>query len=115
MEGEHRTTMKHDGTPITPHPEVDCLSNSELREALKDADENLELYHKLPEPDRDPILEPWLVQERRLILAELNRRNPDGNFTSDYRNPSSEVKFEWEVNAGVLQAETIAQGIPPVT
>jgi len=37
------------------------------------------------------------------------------NFTSDYSNPSSEVKFEREINAAVLQAETTAQGIPPVT
>jgi len=62
---------------IVPHPDVDSLSNAELRDALKDADENLEIIHKLAEgdPDRDPLLESWLVQERRLILAELDRRN----------------------------------------
>ena len=38
--------------------------------------------------------------------------NSSPNSTSDYRNPLSEVKFEREVNAGILQAETIAQGNP---
>ena len=109
---------------ITPHPEVESLSNVELRDALANADERLELLHKLPPEDRDPMVEAWLVQERQLILAELRRRyahaSPSDsseqfvNLTSDYRNPLSEVKFEREVNAAVLQAVAIAQGIPPV-
>jgi len=37
------------------------------------------------------------------------------NFTSDYRDPSSEVKFEREVNLGVLQARAIEQGDLAVT
>jgi hypothetical protein len=58
---------------ITPHPEVESLSNVELRHALANADERLELLHKLPPEDRDPMVEAWLVQERQLILAELRR------------------------------------------
>jgi hypothetical protein len=64
---------------ISPHPDVDCLSNPELRDALADADERLEILHKLSPSDRDPIIEPWLVQERMIILAELNRRNVQKN------------------------------------
>ena len=60
---------------IVPHPDVDSLSNSELRDALGVADERLEILHKLAENDRNPILEPWLIQERQLILAALKRRN----------------------------------------
>jgi hypothetical protein len=37
------------------------------------------------------------------------------NFTSDYRDPSSEVNFEREVNLGVLQASAIEQGDMVVT
>ena len=94
----------------TPHPDVDSLSTAELRDALGVADERLEILHKLPENVRNPILEPWLIQERNLILAEVKRRSIGGNFTSDYRDPSSEVKFEREVNLGVLQAEAIERG-----
>jgi hypothetical protein len=110
---------------ITPHPDVESLSNSELRDALADADERLETLHKLPAEDRDPIIEPWLVQERMIILAELRRRytysSPSdnseqlANFTSDYRNPLSEVKFEREVNLGELQAKAIEKGDNAVT
>jgi hypothetical protein len=85
---------------ITPHPDVERLSNSELQQALKDADERLELFHKLPDSDRDPILEPWLVQERRLILAELNRRNPGSDSFPHLRdnNPAESFSglFTWE-------------------
>ena len=59
---------------LRPHPEVERLSNAELRDALADADERLETVHKLPSEDRDPMIEPWLVQERMIILAELRRR-----------------------------------------
>src|SRR5262249_38253186 len=110
---------------ITPHPEVERLSHSELRDALAEADKRLETLHKLPAVDRDTLVEAWLVQERELILAEFRRRyvspsaaagiEPFAHFTSDYRNFSSEVKFEREVNAAILQGETIAQGIPAVT
>jgi hypothetical protein len=105
---------------ITPHPEVESLSNSELRDALADADERLETLHKLPSEDRDPMIEPWLVQERMIILAELRRRyaysrssdssQQFANFTSDYRNPLSEVKFEREVNLSDLQTKAIEKG-----
>jgi AAA domain len=57
-------------------------------------------------------------QDLRLLLEPGWRGNTDNwdrNFTSDYRDPSSEVKFEREINAAVLQAEATAQGIPPVT
>jgi hypothetical protein len=88
------------GLAITPHPDVERLSNSELREAQKDADENLELLHKLPESDRDPMLEPWLVQERRLILAELNRRNPGSDSFPHLREKNPAESFSglltWE-------------------
>src|SRR5882724_1557018 len=104
-----------DDIQISPHPDVESLSNSELRDALAKADEDLDLLHKLPTKDRDLFFETWLVQERRLILAELNRRNVQTNFASDYRDPSSEVKFEREVNLGVLQARAIEQGDMAVT
>src|SRR3990172_1404873 len=85
---------------ISPHPDVECLSNAELRETLKDADENLELFHKLSENERDPILEPWLIQERRLILAELNRRNPGSDSFPHLRENNPAESFSglltWE-------------------
>jgi hypothetical protein len=56
-----------------------------------------------------------LVDQRLRAEGALARRTGQSNFTSDYRNPLSEVKFAREVNAGTLQAETIAQGIPAVT
>src|SRR5262249_19617939 len=50
-----------------------------------------------------------------LALGELTRRNGQSNFTSDYRNSSSEVKFEREVNLGDLQASAIGKGEDMVT
>ena len=66
--------------PLTldPHPDPEWLSNSELQEELTRADDRLKLVHDLG-PDADPLLEPWLIQRRRLLLAELNRRNGQGN------------------------------------
>ena len=70
-----------DAPIITPHPDVESLSNSDFLDALTDADERLETLHKLPSEDSDPLIQPWLVQERMLILAEINRRNPDKQAT----------------------------------
>jgi hypothetical protein len=65
-----------DKTSITfdPHPDCDCLSNAELQQELSEADESLRVLHKLGE-EADPMLEPWFIQRRRLLLAELRRRN----------------------------------------
>lgn len=62
------------GSLFDPHPDCDRLSNAELQEVLALADERLKLLHDLG-PDGDPLLEPWLIQRRRLILAEMKRRN----------------------------------------
>jgi AAA domain len=82
---EGSPVTKANGLTISPHLEVERLCNSELRDALDDADERLEILHKLPPSDRDPIIEPWLVQERLIILAEMNRRNvPENPFPLSY-------------------------------
>ena len=101
--------MKHAMTDlaITPHPDVERLSNSELQRALQDAGENLELFHKLPENDRDPVLEPWPVQERRLILAELNRRNPGSDSFPHLRDNNPAESF-----SGVLTWEQFLSTTP---
>lgn len=57
---------------FTPHPDPERLSNSELQEELTRADEQLKLVHDLG-PDADPLLEPWFIQRRRLLLAEMKR------------------------------------------
>lgn len=67
--------MSHSGVTFDPHPDPERLSNSELQEELTRADERLKLVHDLGS-DADPLLEPWLIQRRRLLLAELNRRQP---------------------------------------
>ncbi len=72
-----------DGLALTfdPHPDCDRLSNAELQKELTAADERLKLVHELG-PEADPLLEPWLIQRRRLILAELARRNGNTHPTS---------------------------------
>jgi AAA domain len=66
---------------IRPHPDVEHLSNAELRVALADADKSLEWLHTLPPAEQDSLLETWFVDERLIILAELNRRNvPENPF-----------------------------------
>jgi hypothetical protein len=54
---------------ISPHPDCETMSTSELNAALADADERLRILHEL-RTDADPLVETWLVQERRVILAE---------------------------------------------
>ena len=85
---------------ITPHPDVDGLSNSELRDKLADADDRLDLIHKLPESDRHPLVETWLVQERHLILAEIDRRKLGENSFPHLRenNPAESISdlLTWE-------------------
>ncbi len=99
--------MSYADITIRPHPDVERLSNAELQQALKDADENLELFHKLSESDRDPILEPWLVQERRLILAELNRRNPGSDSFPHLRENNPAESF-----SGLLTWEQFLSATP---
>jgi AAA domain len=60
---------------LSPHPDVEYLSRSELLAELADADERLERLHEVPTENRDRLVETWLVQDRRRILAELNRRH----------------------------------------
>ena len=69
-----------DNTSLTldPHPDCERLTNVELQEELARLDEELKILHDLG-PDADPLLEPWRIQRRRLLLAELNRRNGQGN------------------------------------
>jgi hypothetical protein len=93
-----------------PHPEVEELSISELEQALLDADRQLEQLHDQPFESRDKCLEAWIVTEVRMVIAELKRRGIDANFTSDYRDPPSEVKWRREVNAGKLQTAAKENG-----
>ena len=65
--------------------DVEYLSKSELQTALADSDECLELLHRLPPEDRDSLVETWLIQERRQILAELNRRDPGSDSFPHYK------------------------------
>jgi hypothetical protein len=103
--------MGADVVTLRPHPDVERMTSAELRAAIAEAEEQM----KLPRELEDGELESWFVCERRLLEAGLARRNGQRNLTSDYRDPLSEVKFEREVNAAVLQAEVTAQGIPAVT
>ena len=84
---------------ISSHPDCETLSTSELNDALADADERLRIIHQL-RTDADPLVEIWLVQERRIILAELNRRK--GHWNGD-KHPETEQPASDEVP--VLPAE----------
>ena len=99
---------------IVPHPDVDSLSNSELRDALCDADEPLEILHKLAENDRNPILERWLIQERQLILAEITRRSNGGNSFPHLRENNPAESFSalltWEQFLSATPATTGMDG-----
>src|SRR5882757_2651967 len=96
----------------TPHPEYDNWTRDQIRQDLERIENDLCFAR---EHGADTVFVAWLETEMAFALAELARRTGQSNFTSDYINPLSEVKFEREVNAGTLQAETIAQGIPAVT
>jgi AAA domain len=95
----------------TPHPEYENWTREELRQDVERIEDDLRFAR---EHGADPVFVAWLETEMAFAFGELARRNGQPNFTSDYRNPLSEVKFEREINAGILQAETIAQGIPAV-
>jgi hypothetical protein len=76
---------------ISPHPDCETMSTSELNAALADADERLRILHEL-RTDADPLVETWLVQERRVILAELNRRKGhwNGDKHAETEQPASD-------------------------
>jgi hypothetical protein len=96
----------------TPHPEYENCTTKEIRQDVERIEDDLRFAR---EHGADPVFVAWLETEMASALRELMRRNGQSNLTSDYRNPLSEVKFEREVNAAILQAEAITQGIPPVT
>jgi hypothetical protein len=100
---------------LDPHPDCERLSNTELLEEIAEADERLKLVHDLG-PEADPLLEPWLIQRRRLLLAELKRRHGQ-DLSSAYREEPSELRFgaRREVNAGELQAVARQSDAPLLT
>ena len=107
------------GQRITCHPDVEYLSAAELRDALGDADERLELMHKLPPEDRDSLVETWLVQERRQLLAELKRRNPGADSFPHLRenNPAESIRelLTWQeylAKAPTVREWTVNEMIP---
>jgi hypothetical protein len=66
---------------ITPHTDVESKSVPELQEALETADAQLEIANK-GGPDLK-FVQTWLVHERRLISAELERRRSVLNGPKD--------------------------------
>jgi hypothetical protein len=96
----------------TPHPKYDSWTGEEIRQDVERIEDDLRFAR---EHGADPVFVAWLETEMALALGELARRSGQTNFTSDYRNPSSEVKFEREVNLGDLQAKAIEKGESAVT
>jgi Helix-turn-helix domain len=95
-----------------PDPDFDVMSADELRTFITETDDKIVFGR---DHEAEELFVIGLVDQRHRAEAVLACRNGQSNLTSDYRNPLSEVKFEREVNAAALQAEAIAQGIPPVT
>src|SRR5437867_1033670 len=93
-------TMSSNGLGFDLHPEVEQLTLDKLRAELATTEESFGRAKELGNEQ----LETYLIQRRRLILAELRRRTGE-NLTSDYRNPPSEVKFEREVSLATLQTK----------
>jgi hypothetical protein len=98
--------MNADLLTLCPHPEVERMTRDELHSAILDAEEQMKLARDLNNGE----LESWFICRRRLLEAELARRNGQPNVTSDCRDPASEVKFEREVNLGELQMKAIEKG-----
>lgn len=70
------------GMTLDAHPDCERLSNAELPEELTLADGRLKLLHDL-EPDGNRELETWLIQRRRLLLAEIKRRGMNADDRGD--------------------------------
>jgi hypothetical protein len=124
IERRRRQTVNYDDTlPADRHPVGEPLSSWDLHpdystysDARLNLDQNLvEEKIRWAQEDRDPHRVTYYEQRMRLLQAERMRRNRQSNFSSDYRNPSSEVKFEREVNLGDLQAKAIETGESIVT
>jgi hypothetical protein len=96
----------------TPHPDYGGCTAKEVQADIERIEEDL-CFAKANGADLTFIS--WLETELAISLGELARRNGQPNFTSDYRNPLSEVKFEREINLGELQAKAIEKGETAVT
>jgi hypothetical protein len=96
----------------TPHREYDNCTKEQIQRDVERIEDDLRFAR---EHGVEPVFVAWLETEMAFALGELARRNGQGNFTSDYKNPSSEVKFEREVNLGDLQARAVERGESVVT
>jgi AAA domain len=94
-----------------PHPDYSAFSDARLGLEQGTVEERIRWARE----DGDELLAIYLEDRMRLLQAERARRNGQSNFTSDYRNPLSEVKFEREVNLGDLQAKAVEKGDNAVT
>jgi predicted ATP-dependent serine protease len=90
-----------------PDPNFDFMSADELRAFVADSDDKIVFGR---DHGAEELFLIGLVHQRNRAAAELARRNGQSNFTSDYRHPLSEVRFEREVNLGDLQTRAIEKG-----
>lgn len=102
---------------LTPtlHPDYGASTVREIQADLERIESDL-VFAK--EHGAESLFIQWLADERDLALGELKRRNGGNggeNFTSDYSNPSSEVKFEREINAAELQRRAKEEPGPALT
>lgn len=67
-------SQSQDDFRITPHPDCERMTSDELRTAIAEAEEKM----KLGREAKDGELEAWFVCERRLLQAELARRDGSG-------------------------------------
>jgi hypothetical protein len=95
-----------------PHPDPERLTLNELRAELAATEERFEIAKKSGDEEQQT----WFIQERRLLLAELERRNGQ-NLSSAYNDEPSELRFPMarEVNAGELQAMARQSDAPLLT
>ncbi len=96
-----------DLSDYVPPPEVDGLTRGELESEIRDIEWKIEFAEQ---QGAKPLFITMLRHDLLRYRAALVRVVESENFTSDYRDPSSEVKFEREINLGDLQANALERG-----
>jgi hypothetical protein len=61
---------------IKPHPDTERMTVRELHQGLEEIENRLEFGK---EHGAEELFLTWLILERRMVLAELGRRNGQGN------------------------------------
>ena len=75
---------------LTPtlHPEHRDWTKEQIQRDVERIEDDLRFAR---DHGAEPVFVAWLETEMAFALGELARRNGQTNFTSDYRNPLSEV------------------------